>query len=153
MRSHRPCGRSSPSRPAVLPDNFRKAQVNQPPMRLLLGICLTVAVATASEKPGRDKTKRPAMPTAGIKTPGVQIPFASLKAEAELPAPAQPDWIFFSESVIVPNKLKDSVERIDTKTNKPADPIASLKNPCAGMASGFGSLWVPTCGDGALARL
>jgi streptogramin lyase len=93
------------------------------------------------------------MPTAGIKTPGVQIPFASLKAEAELPAPAKPDWIFFSESVFVPNKLKDSVERIDTKTNKPADPIASLKNPCAGMASGFGSLWVPTCGDGALARL
>ena len=48
---------------------------------------------------------------------------------------------------------KDKLSKFETKTNKPADPIAGLKSPCGGMVSAFGSLWVPTCGDGSLQRI
>ena len=87
----------------------------------------------------------------GIKTPGIQLPFAGLKADAEFDEPAKPAWLFFSTSTFVPTA--DSLERIDPKTNKKIDPVGGLLKPCGGMTSVFGSLWVPTCGDGSLARV
>jgi streptogramin lyase len=91
------------------------------------------------------------VPKTGIKTPGIQLPFASLKAEAEFEAPSKPLWIFFSTSAYVP--AADSVEKIDPKTNKKVDPIAGIAKPCGGMVSAFASLWVPSCGSASLARI
>ena len=89
---------------------------------------------------------------AGLKTPGVQIPFASLVAEAEIAAsPGNPGWLYFSGSLYVPSG--DAILKVDVKTNKPADPIAGLHQPCGGMVSAFGSLWSPQCGDGTLVRI
>jgi virginiamycin B lyase len=132
-------------------------------MRLVITLCVSLAIAShlwcaeaPDEKPKkteRSKGKRPAGALLGIKTPGVQIPMAGLKSEAELPVPSKPDWIFFSESIYIPNKGKSAIEKIDPKTNKPGEPITGLSNPCSGMAAGFGSLWVPVCGDGSLVRL
>jgi virginiamycin B lyase len=104
-------------------------------------LSLALSLAQAAEK----KTKtQDAAPKVGVKTPGVQIPFASLKAEAEFEAPGKPDWIFFATSVYAP--AKDSIEKIDPKTNKKGGPITGLSKPCGGMASAFNSLWVPVCG-------
>ena len=113
-------------------------------MRLLRLLALWLAAAGLSA--GATK------PSLGIKTPGTQVPFQNLKAVAELPVPAKPEWLFFAESLFVPNAAKDLVEKIDPKTNKPADPLAGVKQPCAGMAAGFGSVWVPACGSGSLVR-
>lgn len=113
--------------------------------------------AAAEEKPRRESHAKPGGRTAssfalGIKTPGVRISFAQLKAEAEIPAPGKPGWLFFSESLFFP--AVNGLDRIDQKTNKPVPgATAELNKPCGGMASGFGSLWVPVCGEGALARL
>jgi streptogramin lyase len=96
-------------------------------------------------------SSKPTKPTMGVKTPGVQIPFANLKPESEFPAPAKPDWLFFSASAFAQGK--DSVERIDPKTNKKDEPIGGLSKPCGGMASAFDSLWVPVCGTSSLARV
>src|SRR5262249_60034344 len=41
----------------------------------------------------------------------------------------------------------------DPKTNKVLAVIPVGKEPCSGLATGFGSLWVPLCGDQALARI
>jgi streptogramin lyase len=108
-------------------------------MRILIGI-LTVVFAVSA-----------ASPKQGIQTPGVQIPFSSLKAEATFQTPDKPDWIFFSTDIFVP--AKDRLDKIDVKTNKIADPVAGLNKPCGGMVSAFGSLWVPACGDGSLVRI
>ena len=108
-------------------------------MRTLIGVLTGVLAVSA------------ASPKQGIRTPGVQIPFASLKPEATLPTPDKPDWIFFSTTVFVP--AKDHLDKIDVKTNKMADPVGGLKNPCGGMVLAFGSLWVPGCGDGSLQRI
>ncbi len=90
-------------------------------------------------------------PKGGVKTPGVQIPFAELKAEAEIPTPDKPMWMFFAQSVYVP--AKDHIDKIDIRSNKPGDPIAGIAKPCGGMVSAFNSLWVADCGKGALLRL
>jgi len=112
-------------------------------MRILFGILTVVlAVSAASPKPASKQ---------GIQTPGVQIPFSSLKPEATFPATDKPEWIFFSTDAFVP--AKEHVDKIDVKTNKMADPVAGVNKPCGGMASAFGSLWVPACGDGTLARI
>ncbi|MCU1260741.1 MAG: hypothetical protein JWO80_3626 [Bryobacterales bacterium] len=124
---------------------------------LWLAAAIHVAGATAPEikpaKQDRSKAKRASALGAGIRTPGIQIPFASLTAVARFPTPAKPEWIYFSDSVFVPNSLKDGVDKLDPKTNKPGDPITGVAKPCAGMANAFGSLWIPACGSGSLVRL
>jgi streptogramin lyase len=74
-----------------------------------------------------------------------------LKAEFEFDAAGKAEFVFFSEAAFAPGK--DSIDRIDPKTNKKAEPIAGLNQPCGGMASAFGSLWVPVCGTSSLARI
>jgi virginiamycin B lyase len=118
------------------------------PIGFVILLTLALSLAQAAEK----KTKpQDAAPKAGVKTPGVQIPFASLKAEAEFEAPGKPDWIFFATSVYAPGK--DSIEKIDPKTNKKGDPITGLTKPCGGMTSAFDNLWVPICGTSSLAKI
>jgi streptogramin lyase len=121
-------------------------------MRILLNLLLAASVVYAAEKPAKPGQKNlPVAPKTGIKTPGVQLPWAGLKAEAELEAPAKPDWIFFSTSAYFP--APDSIEKVDAKTNKKGDAIAGVSKPCGGMVSAFGSLWAPACGSSSLARI
>jgi len=88
----------------------------------------------------------------GVKEASLRIPIARLKPEAVIAVPGAPDWIAVDESVWISNYPKDSVTRIDPKTNK-GEIIAAGKHPCSGLAVGFGSLWVPNCGDKTLARI
>ncbi len=76
---------------------------------------------------------------------------ASLKPAAEIPVPAMPDWIAFADALFLPGK--NALDRVDPKTNKLEEPVAGLEKPCGGMATGFGSLWVPSCASGALERI
>ena len=57
------------------------------------------------------------------------------------------------EHVWVSNSPKHSVTRIDPKANKIVETITVGKNPCSGLAAGFGSLWVPNCGDPSISRV
>jgi virginiamycin B lyase len=108
-------------------------------MRTLIGFLTVISIILA------------ASPKQGIKTPGVQIPFSSLKPEATFPTPDGADWVFFSTALFAP--AKDHLDKIDVKTNKTGDPVAGLKEPCGGMVLAFDSLWVPACGDGSLVRM
>jgi len=118
----------------------------------LIGVLSLAALAQPAAKPGKAaKTAAPAVPKLGIKTPGVQIPFASLKAEAEFSV--APPWMIFTDAPLLPNSEKDSLDKIDIKANKLTDPIVGLSKPCGGGVSAFTSLWVPTCGDKTLARV
>jgi virginiamycin B lyase len=123
-------------------------------MRLVTGIYLVLAIAAACAFAGdpRKEAKRVA-PPGGVKTPGVRIPFAKLKTELEFDTPVAPAWMALADSILLPSK--DGLARVDPKSkeNKFREPIGGLNQPCAGLVSAFASLWVPTCGDGALARL
>lgn len=108
----------------------------------------------ADNKASRKKNSA-TLPKAGIKTPGIQLPFSRLKADAEFQTPDKPEWISITggptAAVFIPTK--NSIDRFDLKTNKKEDPIAGLDQPCGGVASAFGSLWAPLCGTHSLARL
>jgi DNA-binding beta-propeller fold protein YncE len=123
---------------------------------------LAVSGGMSSDKvPGTDQKSAkkgaavPATPRMGIKTPGVLIPFASLKAEIEFPAPANPDWMVLADSVYLPDAPKSALDRISPRTPdaKFLDPIGGLKQPCGGVVNAFGSLWVPVCEEKAVVRV
>ena len=125
-------------------------------MRLTIGLSLIltlVALAQPATKPNKPAkpAAAPLLPKAGIKTPGVQIPFASLKAEAEFPV--APPWILFADSPLIPNPQKDVLDKIDAKANKLGEPIVGIAKPCGGGVSAFTSLWVPTCADKSISRV
>ena len=111
-------------------------------MTLVMAFVLGSALAAA-----------PPPPKPGVKTPGVKIPIERLKPEAVFPVPGSPDWIAVDEDVWISNKPKDSVARLDPKTNTVAATIQVGKRPCSGLAAAFGSLWVPNCGDQTLTRV
>jgi len=119
--------------------------------------CL-VACATLTAGPANTNkakaTATPAAPTApkeGIKIPGVQIPIASLKSEAEFPVEGAA-WVTTGEAVLVPSRPKDLLVRIDPKGNKTIDPVAGLSQPCSGAIVAFGSIWTPNCGSKSVVR-
>ena len=108
-----------------------------------------------STKPRRG-TKAPivAGPKGGIKTPGVLIPFSLLKAEAEIPN-FSPSWMTAgsqAEGMIVPNAA-GSIVKIDSRSNKPGDPVADFAKDCAGAVSAFTSIWAADCSTGAITRI
>jgi virginiamycin B lyase len=140
-------------------------------MRVLIaaGLCLVCALALTAapderktadgdkKKSGKSAPATPAAPKSGVKTPGVQIPFENLKAEAQIPVET-PGLItvpgsIAPASILVPNKSKDLIVRIDAKTNTPVEPIANLKQPCSGAIAAFGTLWVAGCEAKTLARV
>jgi hypothetical protein len=118
-------------------------------MRILIGLCLGLALTLSAVQSGKTKRAENAAGQ-GIGTPGVQIPFASLKSEAELPM--APRWLVFSDTVLIPNKA-GGLERLDAKTNKLVDPVPGVAKLCGGAATGFKSLWIPTCDDHSILRL
>lgn len=113
-------------------------------MRILFGIWLAVALYAGQS--GKIKKDVPQ----GIRTAGIEIPFASLKADAELPL--APRWLVFADSILIPNKA-GGLERLDAKTNKLVDPVAATQNLCGGAAIAFTSLWIPDCATHSLVRL
>ena len=92
-------------------------------------------------------------PKPGVTAKRVRIPITRLKPEAVFPVPGAPDWIAVDEWVWISNYPKDSVTKLDAKTNQVAAAIPTGKQPCSGLAAGFGSLWVPNCGDHTLSRI
>jgi hypothetical protein len=65
------------------------------------------------------------------------------------------DWVITSpDAVWVGSTGPNAVHRIDPGTNKEAATVPVPGEPCAGLAMGFGSLWIPLCAaQAALARV
>jgi streptogramin lyase len=118
-------------------------------MRILFGAWLAFAVTAPAAQSGKSKPAETGAKQ-GIKTPGVQIPISILKADVELPL--APQWIAFSDSVLIPNRT-GGLERLDAKTNKLVEPVAGLTKLCGGAVIAFTSLWIPNCETHALMKL
>jgi virginiamycin B lyase len=97
---------------------------------------------------------RPApKPRPGVSTPGVKIPVTELKPIAVFDVPGTPDWMVLDREVWITSAQKNTVSRIDPRANRVVEHIVVGKGPCSGLASGFGSIWVPNCGDKTITRL
>jgi streptogramin lyase len=65
------------------------------------------------------------------------------------------DWVAITDDAVwVGTKQPNGVAQIDPRTNVSSAAILLPGNPCAGIAVGFGALWVPLCAKpNALARI
>jgi len=73
----------------------------------------------------------------------------ALTPAAVFPVPGTPDWQVDDRGrgCGFSNGPKNTIHRLDPKTNQVVAAIEVGKRPCSGLAAGFGSVWVPVCGD------
>lgn len=116
------------------------------PVRLKLLLLLFPCVLASAQT-----TENPPRP--GIKA--VQVPFSELHPSATFDLGGHPDWMAVTSTAVwVANDQLKVVHRIDPRTNREVAKISFKAEPCSGLAVGFGSLWVPLCGEPAsLARI
>ncbi|HMG85660.1 MAG TPA: PQQ-binding-like beta-propeller repeat protein [Terracidiphilus sp.] len=89
----------------------------------------------------------------GVQRPGVQHPMTKLPKAATFVVKGEPDWLTATlDAVWVTSEKTDSVVRLNPKTNQPGKTI-TVHKPCSGLAVGFGSLWIPSCGDKTVVRV
>ena len=117
---------------------------------VFLAISLTAPLKGAS---GDAQEPPPKPKRAGVAEAHLRIPMTRLKPDQVFEIPGVPDWQAIDDHVWVSNSPKHTVTRIDPKANKIVETIAVGKNPCSGLAAGFGSLWVPNCGDPSVSRI
>ncbi len=113
-------------------------------------LCAVALIGFAADKADKKPTA-PATPKAGIKTPGVQIPIASLKPEAQIET--APAWIGIADVLLIPNTSTGALDRLDPKTNKLDKPVPGVNKTCGGTITAFSSVWVATCGDQSVLRI
>src|SRR5881397_2253289 len=89
---------------------------------LLLSAAWFAALAIYAQDPAspppaaEKKGKRP--PPPGVSTPGVKKDMASITPAAVFPLPGTPDWQAFTEDAVwVSNGPKNTIHRLDVKTN------------------------------------
>jgi virginiamycin B lyase len=96
----------------------------------------------------------PRPPKPGVSTPGVKREMAAIKPDAVFPIEGAPDWqVLTDDAVWVTSSPRNTVHRLDIKTNQVVAAIVVGKKPCSGLTAGFGSVWVPNCGDQTLSRI
>jgi virginiamycin B lyase len=85
----------------------------------------------------------------------LQAEFSSLHPIATLHLGKAADWVLpIDDTVWVGSREPFAVHRIDPATNRVTARVVLPGTPCAGLAQGFGSLWVPLCAKpNALARV
>ena len=113
-------------------------------------ILLFVSLAVAKDP----KPAKTVAPTHGVKTPGVLIPYASLKSDAEIALDAPPAGFLFTDAIAFTGHA--GILRFDAKTNKPFEPtrdIAGIDKPCGGLLNAFSFVWTASCGKASLAKV
>jgi len=112
------------------------------------------APATPAPEGGQKKQRPKRPPRPGVSTPGVRRDIKAIVPDAIFPAPGTPDWqVSTPEAEWVSNAPKNTLHRMDPKTNTVTAVIEVGKKPCSGLAAGFGSIWVPNCGDKTISRV
>lgn len=113
-----------------------------PPKWPLISLAIALGSAFAGACWAADGTpQRPGIPD-------LQQPFSRLASIAKFSIATNADWVAVTpNSIWVAGAGPNKILRIDARTNKVVATIPLPNEACAGMVAGFGSLWVPQCGD------
>jgi virginiamycin B lyase len=77
----------------------------------------------------------------------VQVLFSSIKPTATFKVGGTADWVLVTDNAVwVASTKPYGVLRIDPATNTIVATVKLSGEACSGLASGFGSIWVPVCG-------
>lgn len=102
---------------------------------------------------GQGQNSTPDPPRLGVGTPGVRRSMTDLHPLATFAVEGSPDWMVVTDDAVwVTSASVNHVVRLDANTNQPTT-IVTINKPCSGLAAGFGSLWVPSCGSHSLIRV
>ena len=89
----------------------------------------------------------------GIDAPGVRRAMTDIHPAATFPVEGSPDWMAVTGGAVwVTSARRNHVIRLDATTNLPTS-VVTVNKPCSGLAAGFGSIWIPSCGDHSLLRV
>jgi streptogramin lyase len=89
----------------------------------------------------------------GVQSPGIQHVMDELPKVATIRVEGDPDWLAATPDAIwLTSERTDSVLMLDAATNQPGT-LVMVHKPCSGLAVGFGSLWIPSCGDKSVVRV
>jgi virginiamycin B lyase len=114
----------------------------------LLAIATFVLCGAGS---GLAQNSQPARP--GVTTPGVRRSMTDIHPEATFAVEGEPDWMVVTDDAVwVTSSNVNHVVRLDATTNRQSL-LVTIDKPCSGLAAGFGSIWVPSCGAHALLRV
>lgn len=117
-------------------------------MRGVIFILLAVHLMNAAAE-----TPAPRKPRPGVSDSNLRIPIERLVPEAVYPVPGHPDWLVIDEHTWVSSAPSNVVAQMDPKSSRVLALVTVGNNPNSGIAAGFGSVWVPVCGDNVLARV
>jgi virginiamycin B lyase len=122
---------------------------------LAVGLTLVVGYAQEPAAPAATPAARPPRPPKpGINEPGVKRDISTVTPIAVFPLEGTPDWQVVTEDAVwVSNGPKNTVHRLEAKTNKVVATIEVGKRPCSGLEAAFGSIWAPNCTDKTLSRI
>jgi len=85
-------------------------------------------------------------------SPALQRPMTQLKPIHTIRTGADPDWMVVTTNAVwVTTSHNNRVSEINAISNRVGHTI-TVNKPCSGLAAGFGSLWIPSCGDHTLVR-
>ena len=109
----------------------------------------TAAILALSIAPFADLT------ALGVDPEIASRPISELAPVATIHVGKSADWVaILADAVWVGSTGPFAVHRIDPRTDRLVATVELPGEPCAGLASGFGSLWIPLCGHSpALAKV
>ena len=116
---------------------------------------LSFIYAQQPAQPQQAQAPRPPRPPRpGVSAPGVKRDIATITPIAVFPVEGTPDWqVITADAVWVANGPKNTIHKLDAKTNKVVATVPVGMRPCSGLAAGFGSIWVPNCMDKTVSRV
>jgi virginiamycin B lyase len=95
----------------------------------------------------------PRIPRPGVKIEGVSRSMSDLKTEAVVPVEGSPDWaVVAKDSVWITSARANHVVQLMADANK-VGLIVDVQRPCSGLAYGFDSIWIPSCGGHSVLRV
>ncbi len=119
------------------------------PQSVMAGLLPALTAAALILSPGRS------LGAANVERAVALRSIGELKRTATIHLGKTADWVAITaDAVWVGSTGPFAVHRIDPATNTRVATVKLQGEPCAGLATGFGSLWVPLCGKPAtLARV
>ena len=106
---------------------------------------------SAGQAPVKIRPPRIVRPGVGIE--GVSRSMSDIQTEAVLPVEGSPDWsVVTNDSVWITSARANHVVQLIAATNK-VGLIVDVLRPCSGLAYGFGSIWIPSCGGHSVVRV
>jgi len=119
---------------------------------LRIGLRSSLAVVALSLAAQQPPSPTKPLPLASGAASTLQRSMTHLKPLHTIRTGADPDWMVVTTNAVwVTTSDNNRVTELNATSNRIGHTI-TVSKPCSGLAAGFGSIWIPSCGDHSLIR-